>query len=133
MTEHLAKLQDDLESIRAALKREREAEARGTTRYSRVPGLLAEEQRLLHAIELEQAPRDGAFELAAMLSQHRHHSVPVLAQIIREFLSPLASAVEFYQQAYSQPNDCTVARADASLSLAEAAERVVSGRFGGDA
>lgn len=133
MTEHLAKLQDDLESIRAALKCEREAEARGTTRYSRVPGLLAEEQRLLHAIELEQAPRDGAFELAGMLAQHRHHSIPVLAQIIREFLSPLASAVEFYQQAYSQPNDGTGARTDARTGLAEAAEQIVKGRFGGDA
>ena len=61
-------LADQLAGVEAAIQREQEAEQRGTTRYSRLPGLYAERDRLKYQIALDAEPRDRAYALAAEIS-----------------------------------------------------------------
>ena len=76
-------LTDELESVRAAIRIEREAERRGTTRHSRLPGLLAEEERLLQAIALAGEPDDLALHIARKIFHSTDRTVVGLARLIR--------------------------------------------------
>lgn len=63
-----AEIQEALDTVEAVILREQEAEQRGTTRFSRLPGLYAERDRLKYEIALENEPRDRAYALAAEIS-----------------------------------------------------------------
>lgn len=63
-----AEIQEALDTVEAVVLREQEAEQRGTTRFSRLPGLYAERDRLNRQLSLAREPRDRAFALAAEIS-----------------------------------------------------------------
>lgn len=81
----LARLQDELQTINSAIQREEEAEKRGSTRFSRLPGLYAEKSRIERQLAILQEPQDDALALAKrIVDGNIGHDVIAIARAVRE-------------------------------------------------
>lgn len=86
-TKTIPQLEDELQTIDSVIARERKDEQRGTTRFSRIPGLLAERDQLVHAIQLAREPQDQALEMAQAIIAMRTHDPIAIARYIRDSLA----------------------------------------------
>ena len=90
----IQQLEDELKTIDAVITREKQDEARGSTRFSRLPGLYAERDRLAAAIQMAREPQDAALALAKEIVNLRTHDPIVLARFLRSRPSNNAPHIE---------------------------------------
>ena len=81
----IEKLQDELLTINSSIQRELEAEKRGSTRFSRLPGLYAEKSRIERQLAILQEPQDDALAIAKkIVDGNIGHDVIAIARAVRE-------------------------------------------------
>lgn len=85
----IAQLEDQLQTLDSAIASERADEQRGTTRFSRIPGLMAERDQVVAAIQMAREPKDQALELAKAIVELRTHDPIMIARLLRERVSGL--------------------------------------------
>lgn len=85
----IAQLEDQLQTLDSAIASERADEQRGTTRFSRIPGLLAERDQVVAAIQMAREPKDLALELAQAIVALRTHDPIMIARLLRERVAGL--------------------------------------------
>ena len=83
----LEQLEAELRSVESCIESQREAEKRGTSRFSRIPGLIGEQDRLTREIALMKEPQDLALALAHKLARLRLQDVVSVAQCLRAELA----------------------------------------------
>lgn len=86
-TKTIPQLEDELQTIDSVIASERKDEQRGGTRFSRIPGLLAERDQLVHAIQLAREPQDQALVMAQAIVALRTHDPIAIARYIRDTLA----------------------------------------------
>lgn len=79
-------LESELKSVEAAIETEKKAERFGSTRFSRLPGLLAERDAILQLIERAKEPDDLALHIAKLVVAVSPMSVVNVARLIRHEL-----------------------------------------------
>lgn len=114
-------LADQLAGVEAAIQREQEAEQRGTTRYSRLPGLYAERDRLKYQIALDAEPRDRAYALAAEISTLPNSDRLAVAARLRALDPYLAVAATSDSEAVARQVESTLSQLSLALAFSLAA------------
>ena len=90
----IEKLQDELLTINSSIQCELEAEKRGSTRFSRLPGLYAEKSRIERQLAILQEPQDDALALAKrIVDGNIGHDVIAIARAVREAVQRAQGAV----------------------------------------
>ncbi len=122
-----AEIQEALDTIEAVILREQEAEQRGSTRFSRLPGLYAERDLLNLQLSLAREPRDRAFALAAEISTLPNSDRLVVAARLRaaepylSVITPRAQTFTRYDAEHHAPETRYVLAAEHEAAVAQPA------------
>ena len=105
----IAQLEDELCTVDTVIARERAAEQKTSrTAWSRVPGLLAERDKIVHAIQMAKEPKDRALELAKAVAALHAHDPIMIARLLRDQAPELAggcsmtTTITFTQQSLAE-------------------------------